>query len=74
MDRVIVVSTDRKTQIARLQRRNRMNTTEALRRIRSQMPLAKKVSLSDYVIDGKLPPTQLRHAVSAIFEDLKRLA
>jgi dephospho-CoA kinase len=74
MDRIIVVTTDRETQLARLRRRSHLTKTEALRRIRSQMPLAKKVALADYVIDGTLPPAQTRHAVSLVYEELRRLA
>jgi dephospho-CoA kinase len=74
MKRIIVVMTDRQTQIARLQKRNGLSRAEALRRIRSQMPLAQKIKLADYVINGSLSPTQLRYAVAQIYEDLRRHA
>lgn len=74
MDRIIVVRADRRTQIARLQKRDHLTRAEALRRIRSQMSLASKITLADYVIDGTLPPTRLRHAVTQIYEDLRKLA
>jgi dephospho-CoA kinase len=38
------------------------------------MPLAEKVKVADYVIDGTLPPEQLRLEVRRIYEDLKRQA
>ncbi|GIW54678.1 MAG: dephospho-CoA kinase [Nitrospiraceae bacterium] len=72
VDRVVVVTADRKTQIARLRRRNRLSHTEALRRIRSQMSLAKKAERADYVLDGTLPIAQLRRRVARIFEQLRR--
>ena len=74
MDRVIVVATDRETQLARLRRRSHLTKTEALRRIKSQMPLAKKVALADYVIDGTLTAAQTRHAVTLVYEELSRLS
>jgi dephospho-CoA kinase len=73
MQRLIVVATDRKTQLARLQRRNHFSRAQAIRRVNSQMPLKKKIALADHVIDGTMSPTQLRHAVTQIYEDLKRL-
>lgn len=73
MDHVLVVTADRRTQMARLQRRNRLSRPEALRRIRSQMPLAAKIRLADYVIDGTRPISQLRRDVRRIYDDVKRL-
>lgn len=74
MDRVVVVTADRKTQIARLQRRNHLTRAEALRRIRSQMPLGKKMNRADYVLDGSLPMARLRREVARIFEHLRHSA
>ncbi|MBL8052030.1 MAG: dephospho-CoA kinase, partial [Nitrospira sp.] len=42
VQKIIVVTADQQTQIARLKKRNGLSRAEALRRIRSQMPLAKK--------------------------------
>jgi dephospho-CoA kinase len=70
MDRTIVVAADRRTQIARLQTRNGLTRAEALRRIRSQMPLAKKINLADYVLDGTLPPSELRREVKHVYGHL----
>ena len=74
MDRILVIHADRETQITRLRERNHLTRPEALRRIRSQMPLAQKVKLADYVIDGTLPVAQLRGEVTHIFSELQRLA
>ena len=74
MDRIIVVAADRKTQIARLQRRSHLSKANAVRRVTSQMPLKDKVAMADYLIDGTMTPSQLRHAVTQVYEDLKRLA
>lgn len=72
VDRIIVVSADRETQIARLQRRNCLMRTEALQRIRSQMPLASKIKQADHVIDSTLPLSQLKRAVKDVYAVLRR--
>jgi len=74
MDKIIVVSADEKTQVKRLHNRNHLSRAEALRRIKIQMPLAKKITLADYVIDGTLSYEQTKHEVERIFEELKKLA
>jgi dephospho-CoA kinase len=55
MDRLVVVITDEATQVARLRARDGIDRDEALRKIRSQMPLAEKAKLADYVIDNSGP-------------------
>src|SRR5262249_3513980 len=52
MDRMVVVVADEATQIARLTARDGIDREEAVRKIRSQMPLAEKAKLADYVIDN----------------------
>lgn len=74
MDRIIVVAADQATQIARLRSRDGLSRSEALRRIRSQMPLAQKRRCADYVLDGTRPISELRAAVRAIYADLQRQA
>ena len=51
MDRLVVVATDEATQRARLVARD-ADAADGERRIASQMPLAEKVKLADYVIDN----------------------
>lgn len=72
VDRIVVVAADRETQITRLQRRNHLTRTEALRRIRSQMPLAQKVKRADYAIDGTLPLAQLKRSVKDVYARLRQ--
>jgi dephospho-CoA kinase len=52
MDRLVVVTADEAAQLARLRARDGLDEAEALRRIRSQMPLAEKAKLADHVIDN----------------------
>jgi dephospho-CoA kinase len=74
MDRLVVVVADEATQIARLQARDGIGREEALRRIRSQMPLGEKVRLAHYVIDnsGDRPATeaQVRQVHAALVAEL----
>jgi len=70
VDKIIVVTVDRNTQIARLSKRNGLSRAEALRRIRSQMPLAKKIQQADHVLNGTLSRPSLRKQVDQLFNSL----
>lgn len=74
MDKVIVVYADESTQLRRLMERNDLSETEAMQRIRAQMPIEEKRAYADYIIDnrGSLEATQ--EQVSKIWEELKRIA
>ena len=52
LDALIVVSADRATQIERLIRRDDLSREDAIARIESQLPLERKVTVADYVIDN----------------------
>lgn len=71
VDKTVVVTADRETQIARLQKRNGLTRAEALRRIRSQWPLRSKLRRADYVLDGTIPRRRLAKDVSRIFAELR---
>jgi dephospho-CoA kinase len=73
VDKVIVVFADRETQIARLKKRNGLSRSEALRRIRNQMPMAKKRRLADYVLDATKNRKQVTEEVSKLLENLRSL-
>ena len=72
--KTIVVTADRETQIARLKQRNGLTRTDALRRIRSQMPLKQKVAAADYVLDGTYPRNRLQTQVKRLYRELRLLA
>jgi dephospho-CoA kinase len=74
VDRVIVVTADRETQIARLKKRNGFTRTEALRRIRSQMPLKEKAAAADYLLDGTTTRPRLLALVKRLYRELRTLA
>jgi len=76
MERLIVVVTDEATQLARLIVRDGCSRDEALRRIRSQMPLAEKAKLADYVIDNsgdrEVTERYVRRVHDALMAELAR--
>ena len=74
VDQTIVVTAAREAQIARLKKRNGLSGAEALRRIRSQLPMAKKIQQADHVINGTLPRPSLRKQVGQLFRRLRVLA
>ena len=74
VDQTIVVTAAREAQIARLKKRNGLSRAEALRRIRSQLPMAKKIQQADHVINGTLPRPSLRKQVGQLFGRLRLLA
>lgn len=68
VDKTVVVTADRETQIARLKKRNGLMRAEALRRIRGQMPLSLKRHRADYVLDGTKQPRRLASDVTQLFK------
>lgn len=70
MDRLVVVVTDEPTQIARLMARDGIGRDEALRKIRSQMPLADKAKLADYAVDNSGTPEATAERVRAVYQAL----
>jgi len=74
MDRLVVVVTDDATQAARLQQRDGTAEAEGRRKIASQMPLAEKAKLADYVIDNsgdrEATGEQVRRVFAALMSEL----
>lgn len=73
-DRVIVVTADEPTQLARVMSRNNLTEAQARERIGAQMPLSEKIKVAHYVIDGTLPIEQLAEEATRIYRLLKQLA
>lgn len=72
VDKIIVVTADRETQVARLKRRNGLSRAEALRRITQQMPLARKVRRADVVLDGTDDKAAVRKVIRRLIGGLRR--
>jgi dephospho-CoA kinase len=70
MNFVVVVSVPEEVQLARLMRRDGIEEEEARRKMDSQMPLARKAKLADFVIDNSASieetSEQVRQLVAAI--------
>lgn len=73
MDRVILVTADRKTQINRIMKRDGLTRKEALRRIGAQLPSTRKKRYADYLLDTRLPTGVLKRQIREIFKELKGL-
>jgi dephospho-CoA kinase len=74
MDRVVVVATDRRTQLARLAARDGLTRAEALARIASQWPLRLKRRYADDVIDGRASLRVIRSRVRELYGEFQRMA
>lgn len=72
LDRLVVVVTDEATEQARLTARDGIGREEALQRIRSQMPVADKAKLADYVIDNAGDRAATETEASWVYESLTR--
>jgi dephospho-CoA kinase len=66
VDRLVVVYAAPAVQRERLMRRDHLDAEEAERRLASQMPLAEKVRLADYVIDNSDSPEETAAQVRAV--------
>ena len=74
MDRVVLVTVDRPTQIRRIMSRDGLSREAAVKRIAAQLPAARKKKKADYLIDGGLSAEAIEHRVKKIFDDLTRIA
>jgi dephospho-CoA kinase len=73
MDKTIVVYISEKKQIIRLQKRNGISKDEALKRIKSQIPLEEKIPLADYVIDNSKAPEDTKKEVFQVWKTLNEI-
>lgn len=71
VEKIILVYAGEKEQLSRL--KDRLSIEEALKRIKSQMPLDEKKRYADYIIDNKGPIEETEVQCSKIYEELKRL-
>lgn len=74
VDKIVVVTADRPTQIRRLMTRNGFTRAEALRRLRAQMPLKDKIAKADAVIDGTWSFEQTKNEVERLVSAFTPLA
>jgi len=66
VDKIVVVSASEQTQLRRLEERG-MSRKDAQRRIKSQLPLEKKIKSADFVVDNDGPLEETRRQVEEIY-------
>ena len=71
-DITIVVKARRAQQIERAQKRLGMTRSDAIRRLKNQMPLKKKCDMADIIIDNSHDLGKTRKQVDAIINTLRR--
>ena len=74
MDKVIVVNTDRKTQIERVIDRTGWDRDEVVARINNQMPIKEKIKYADFVLDNFADEDSLRKKVKELYKKLSFMA
>ena len=74
MDKVIVVNTDRKTQIERVIDRTGWDRDEVVARIDNQMPIKEKIKYADFILDNFSDKISLRKKVKDLYEKLSFMA
>jgi dephospho-CoA kinase len=74
VDRIIVVRAQHSTQIARLMAGQGLSREQAEARVRSQLPLGRRLRHANYVIDGEAPLSETHSQVRAVWDDLRRFA
>lgn len=67
---LIVVTCEPETQLRRLIERDDLSESDARARVDSQMPLARKVEVADWVVDNDGPLERTRQQVRELFDDL----
>ena len=72
-DKIIVVWCDSAIQLQRLMTRNNLTETEALKRIKAQLPQEEKKRYADYTIDTSESFEAARQRTIKVFEQLKVL-
>ena len=67
---VVVVAADAPTSIARVIARDGLTEAQAKQRLATQLPIAEKIRLADYMIDNSKDLTHLRTQVEQVFAKL----
>lgn len=70
MDKIIVVYVEEEEQIKRLKKRDNLSAKEALKRVKSQMSINKKIKFADYIIDNSNSLDKTKEQVEKIWRSL----
>jgi dephospho-CoA kinase len=71
MDKVVVVSASEQTQLRRLEEKG-MSREDTRKRIRSQLPLEKKIKSADFVINNDGTPEETKRQVEEVYSLLRK--
>lgn len=74
VDKVIVVSASRSTELARIRKKFRLSFEEARRRVAAQMPLSKKKTGADFVIENNRSLKETALQVKRLWKKLQDLS
>ena len=70
VDELVVVTCPKDEQIRRCESKFGLNKKEVSKRIRSQIPLAKKIKMADFVVDNSGPKAETRKAAKKIWRQI----
>ncbi len=70
-NKIIVVYVPEELQIQRLMKRDNLSKEEAIKRIKSQMPIDEKIKFADFIIDNSNSLIETEKQVKKIIEELK---
>ncbi len=70
MDKLIVVHSSEEAQIQRILRRSGMSYDEAMVRIKSQMPVHKKIRYADFILENNSLPQDLKKKIQELYPQL----
>lgn len=69
VDKVWVIAVPEEVQLDRLMERDGLTREQALKRLRSQMPLQEKLAYADRVIDNSGSPEQTRRYLKSLYQE-----
>ena len=72
MNFTVVVKANRRQQLARITKRRTISRREALRRIKAQWPIVKKIALADFVVDNRGPLGSTQRQVKQIWKKVSK--
>ncbi|MDD5449953.1 MAG: dephospho-CoA kinase [Candidatus Omnitrophica bacterium] len=71
VDKLIVVKTDKRTEIKRCVQATALSRKEILARIRAQMPIGEKIRKSDFVIDNSGTKQKTKREVKKVWQEIQ---
>lgn len=70
VDKLVVVKSSEKVQVKRCIKKLGLQKADVIKRIRSQIPLAKKIGMADYVVDNEGTKIETKRQVLRIWKEI----